>query len=174
MESAAGDRLQEALRELREQWRSSSASASTSNRATPPPASPPPSTSSPRESAADQKHRLALLTQFFSVYPQSGGDKTVEMRLMTYHGELADIHVELLGMALRRLIRTQPGAFMPEIYAVRRAAAIVLANLRAGRPAIGSPSQEPAREPDVERVIQTAPKPGQAFNVPLLAAVAGP
>jgi len=136
--------------------------------------SPKPSGSSPkpmrsRESSTDAKRRHLMLTKFFALYPAPGDTEAIAMRLLAYHDELADLHVEVLGRALRRLVRSK-GEFLPSVYQIRRSAAYVIRAARGGRDPMAPEDREPLMVTDPERFIAVGPKPGEPCDFAQLAA----
>jgi len=112
-----------------------------------------------------------MVTKLFHLFPQQGNDETIAYRIVAYCGELADIHVDVLRPALRRLWRDHKrGSFLPTVAEIRRAAALVVRHARAGRDAMTPEHADPSTtEPNVERLLQLAPKPHEPCPYPQLA-----
>jgi hypothetical protein len=121
--------------------------------------------------STEQKLRLAMLTQLFAMLPAGGDERTIEIRLLGYVAELGDIHADVLAAALRRLVRDpKRGNFLPLVHEIRRSAALVVRHARAGRDAMTSERDDPsATEPNVERLLQLGPRPGEPCPYPQLA-----
>lgn len=123
-----------------------------------------------RSTDALTRQRLEVLTQLFALYPAVGDERTIEIRLLGYVAELADIHLDVLGPALRRILRDHKrGNFLPLVHEIRRSAAFVIRACRAGRDAAAREDREPAAEPNVERLLLLGPKPSEPCPYPQLA-----
>ncbi len=123
----------------------------------------------------DAKRRVALLTKFFLLYPAVGTDADKRLRMAAYNDELSDIHTDVLAHAMRRLVRNPPpnargerDTFLPSVYQIRRSAAFVIRAARNGRDPSALEHVEPQVEPNVERLLQMGPKPGEPCPWPAL------
>lgn len=130
---------------------------------------------------ADTERRHQMLVKLFAMYPAQGSEDTVRLRLLAYHGELANIHTRVLGYALRKVTREKRdnADYLPTTYQIRRAAAQVVRedkiHKRGGDPN-ATPTHVPFELTDevVERTLASAPKPGEEWQPhPALAIAAG-
>lgn len=123
-----------------------------------------PATSGSSARSTDAPARLALLAKLFVMFPPQGGEETMRLRMHAYMTELADLHVDVLSRALRRVTREKrPNAeWLPTVYQIREKAAHVIRDARI-RAKGGDPGAAPRVLPfeiNVEREIAAGPKPG--------------
>lgn len=122
------------------------------------------------ETKAEGRRRMLMMAKLFHLFPAVGDKETIELRIDAYMDELTDIHVDVLGPALRRLVRDHGrGAFLPSVAEIRRSAAFVLRAVRGGRDPAAPQDTEPAVEPNVERLLAAGPRPGAPCPYPQLA-----